>query len=363
MTIRTGHDAVSAAGLYLTWLGFRDVGRPGAGPASGIDLQATASSPRSTPAPARPRCARSRPSGSTRVGTSAAGVFFSSRGTPRRPGPRGRCRSPALRDRPDRDPAAGEQPCRRTGEHGRLNEPGRARAAGSGHPRTGPPPARHTECMRIRSARRSDLPLLQEIERAAGEPFRAPGHGLRGRRRSAPARPAGELPAGRLLLGGHRPLSTTGDRPLGYVLADPVDDALHIEQVSVDPTAARRGIGRDLIAHLCRPGSAAGHDGAHPDHLHRRAVERPVLHADRLPVLTEHELTDGLRAIRAEEAQHGLDRWPPGLHATRTVAGPRPSPVPKPAKTPPVPDTSGPLGLPDRGCQWWPLNCAHGFTP
>ncbi|MFJ9624519.1 hypothetical protein [Streptomyces sp. NPDC101181] len=40
MTIRTGQDAVSAAGLYLTWLGYHEVGRPGAGPASGIDLRA-----------------------------------------------------------------------------------------------------------------------------------------------------------------------------------------------------------------------------------------------------------------------------------------------------------------------------------
>lgn len=27
-------------------------------------------------------------------------------------------------------------------------------------------------------------------------------------------------------------------------------------------------------------------------------------------VLTDSELTDGLRKIRAEEAEHGLDRWP-----------------------------------------------------
>ncbi|MFJ4961571.1 hypothetical protein ACIP6P_03805 [Streptomyces sp. NPDC088729] len=40
MAIRGGHDAVSAAGLYLTWLGYRDVVQPGTRPASGIDLRA-----------------------------------------------------------------------------------------------------------------------------------------------------------------------------------------------------------------------------------------------------------------------------------------------------------------------------------
>ncbi|MYT92496.1 hypothetical protein GTY40_15785 [Streptomyces sp. SID8359] len=40
-TIRTGHDAVSAAALYLTWLGYREVARPRTRPAGGIDLRAT----------------------------------------------------------------------------------------------------------------------------------------------------------------------------------------------------------------------------------------------------------------------------------------------------------------------------------
>ncbi|NEE42221.1 GNAT family N-acetyltransferase, partial [Streptomyces sp. SID7982] len=58
-------------------------------------------------------------------------------------------------------------------------------------------------------------------------------------------------------------------------------------------------------------------------------------------VLAEGELTDGLRAIRAEEAQHGLDRWPRVCMRRELSPVPRPSPAPEPAKTPPVPDTSG----------------------
>ncbi|UYQ65279.1 hypothetical protein [Streptomyces peucetius] len=39
VTIRTARDAVTAAALYLKWLGFRDVLQPGVRPVSGIDLR------------------------------------------------------------------------------------------------------------------------------------------------------------------------------------------------------------------------------------------------------------------------------------------------------------------------------------
>lgn len=40
LTIRTARDAVSAAGLYLRWLGYREVSQPQGRPASRIDLRA-----------------------------------------------------------------------------------------------------------------------------------------------------------------------------------------------------------------------------------------------------------------------------------------------------------------------------------
>ncbi|KAA6199883.1 GNAT family N-acetyltransferase [Streptomyces parvus] len=198
--------------------------------------------------------------------------------------------------------------------------------------------------MRIRSARRSDLPLLQEIERAAGEPFRALGMAF----------VADDDPPPLDLLESYRqagrcwvatdPLSATGDRPLGYVLADPVDDALHIEQVSVDPAAARRGIGRDLIAHLAALAARRGMTALTLTTFTDVPWNAPYYTRIGFRVLTEHELTDGLRAIRAEEAQHGLDRWPRVCMRRELSPVPRPSPAPKPAKTPPVPDTSGAPG-------------------
>ncbi|MFJ6434158.1 GNAT family N-acetyltransferase [Streptomyces sp. NPDC091416] len=160
--------------------------------------------------------------------------------------------------------------------------------------------------MRIRPARRSDLPLLQDIERAAGEPFRTLG---------MPS-VADDDPPSLELLDGYRAAGrawvTTGpdDRPLGYLIADPVDGAAHIEQVSVHPSAARRGLGSALIDHA---GSRAAHEGLTAltlttfTHVPWNA---PYYARLGFRALTESGLTDGLRKIRAEEAEHGLDRWP-----------------------------------------------------
>lgn len=195
--------------------------------------------------------------------------------------------------------------------------------------------------MRIRSARRSDLPLLQDIERAAGEPFRALGMAF----------VADDDPPPLDLLESYRlagrcwvatdPLSATGDRPLGYVLADPVDDALHIEQVSVDPAAARRGIGRDLIAHLAAPATTRGKVALTLTTFTDVPWNAPYYARIGFRVLTERELTDGLRAIRAEEAQHGLDRWPRVCMRRELASAVRPSGATGTVRIPRMPDASG----------------------
>ncbi|MGW5065586.1 GNAT family N-acetyltransferase [Streptomyces cyaneofuscatus] len=164
--------------------------------------------------------------------------------------------------------------------------------------------------MRIRSARRSDLRLLQDIERAAGEPFRTLGMDS----------VADDDPPPLDLLESYRragrcwvatdPLSATGDRPLGYVIADPVDGALHIEQISVDPAAARRGIGRTLIDRLAALAPGQGLTALTLTTFSDVPWNAPYYARIGFRVLHDRELTDGLRTIRGEEAQHGLDRWP-----------------------------------------------------
>ncbi|MFH9606791.1 GNAT family N-acetyltransferase [Streptomyces sp. NPDC017448] len=198
--------------------------------------------------------------------------------------------------------------------------------------------------MRIRSARRSDLPVLQDIERAAGEPFRALGMAF----------VADDDPPPLDLLESYRqagrcwvatdPLSATGDRPLGYVLADPVDDALHIEQVSVDPAAARRGIGRGLIAHLAAVAARRGMTALTLTTFTDVPWNAPYYARIGFRVLREEELTDGLRTIRGEEAQHGLDRWPRVCMRRELAAVPPPKTARTVAQPQLLPDTSGASG-------------------
>ncbi|WP_395364943.1 GNAT family N-acetyltransferase [Streptomyces sp. YH02] len=162
--------------------------------------------------------------------------------------------------------------------------------------------------MRIRAAAPAELPLLQDIERAAGEPFRTLGM----------AAIADDDPLPLDVLESYRRAGRAwvavdaADRPVAYLLTDTVDGSAHIEQVSVHPDAARRGVGRALIEHLA---AAAGEQGLAALTLttftevpwnapyYARLGFRPLADSD--PALTE-----GLRAISRAEAAHGLSVWP-----------------------------------------------------
>ncbi|MFI9429044.1 GNAT family N-acetyltransferase [Streptomyces achromogenes] len=160
--------------------------------------------------------------------------------------------------------------------------------------------------MDIRSPRLSELPVLQDIERAAGQWYRETGMP-----EIAEDEPLPLDVLARYQRDGRAWVAVdAAGIPVGYLIADRVDGNFHVEQVSVHPGSARRGVGRSLLEHL------AGH---------ARSRQVPALtlttFAD-VPwnapyytrcgfrVLAESSLTPGLREIREREAAHGLDRWP-----------------------------------------------------
>jgi ribosomal protein S18 acetylase RimI-like enzyme len=102
----------------------------------------------------------------------------------------------------------------------------------------------------------------------------------------------------------------TDDEPVGYLLAEEVDGALHVEQVSVHPRAARRGVGRALLEHAATHAAAAGLAALTLTTFEDVPWNAPYYRRCGFRVLDEHEWTPGLRAIREREAAHGLDRWP-----------------------------------------------------
>ncbi|GAA1514028.1 GNAT family N-acetyltransferase [Sphaerisporangium rubeum] len=160
--------------------------------------------------------------------------------------------------------------------------------------------------MSIRVAGAGELGLLQEIERASGELFRGVGMGP-----VADDEPYPLEVLARFQGSGRAWVSVDGDdRPVAYLIAEEVDGNLHLEQVSVHPAAARRGLGRSLIEHAADHAKAAGLPALTLITFTRVPWNAPYYERCGFWGLDDSELTPGLRARRRREAELGLDRWP-----------------------------------------------------
>ncbi|MEE1940775.1 GNAT family N-acetyltransferase [Streptomyces sp. TRM 70361] len=163
--------------------------------------------------------------------------------------------------------------------------------------------------VRVRPGRDGDLPLLQEVERAAGRCFRELGMDAVADDEPPSLGTLREYAADGRLWVAADPVDPR-DRPVAYLLADPVDGNTHVEQVSVHPGSARRGIGRALIDHLARQAAARGEGALTLTTFAEVPWNAPYYERCGFRRLAHAELTPGLRAIRSREAAHGLDQWP-----------------------------------------------------
>jgi GNAT superfamily N-acetyltransferase len=158
----------------------------------------------------------------------------------------------------------------------------------------------------IRPAREDELPLLIEIERAAGAMFR--DLGMNAVADDDPGSIEELAPfqrAGRALV-----YPDKQDRPVAYLLLGAIDGYAHVEQVSVHPSHGRRGIGRQLIEAADR--WACEHDLAGLALTTYARVPWNAPYYERLGFQTwpDPEVPPGLQAVREHEAQRGLDAWP-----------------------------------------------------
>ncbi|MEB8336447.1 GNAT family N-acetyltransferase [Streptomyces endophyticus] len=160
--------------------------------------------------------------------------------------------------------------------------------------------------MIIRSAEPADLPRLQAIETAAGEIFRTVAMDA-----VADDAPPTIAALERYRRAGHAWVAAedTGT-VIAYLVAEAVDGALHVEQVTVHPDAARRGVGQTLIARTADCARNQGLTGLTLTTFADVPWNAPYYERLGFRRLSGAELTPGLRAIRAAEAEHGLDRWP-----------------------------------------------------
>ncbi|MFG3703667.1 GNAT family N-acetyltransferase [Micromonospora sp. NPDC047670] len=160
--------------------------------------------------------------------------------------------------------------------------------------------------MRIRAVRQTELSVLRDIERAAGECFRDVG--MPEIADDEPLPPdvlARYQQAGRAWVA-----ADATDVPVGYLIADVVDGNLHVEQVSVHPHSARRGVGRRLLDHLADRATATGVPALTLTTFADVPWNAPYYARCGFLTLDDSDLTPGLRAVREREAAHGLDRWP-----------------------------------------------------
>jgi GNAT superfamily N-acetyltransferase len=157
----------------------------------------------------------------------------------------------------------------------------------------------------IRPLAADELTTVQQIENAAGRPFAEIGmHEI-----------ANDAPPDRARLEVYQAdgrawmLVDDGDTPIGFVLVDVVDGAAHIEQVSIHPDQARRGLGRLLIDHVADWARDRGLSGLTLTTFEQVAWNGPYYERLGFIAVPPAEQGPQLRAIREHEAAIGLDRW------------------------------------------------------
>jgi GNAT superfamily N-acetyltransferase len=158
----------------------------------------------------------------------------------------------------------------------------------------------------IRVARPDDLALLLAIEQAAGQSFRSLGMDL-----VADDDPGTVDELARYAECGRAFVSVDAhDRPAGYLLLNVVDEAAHVDQVSVHPDHTRQGIGRALIEQAMTWARSQGLAAVTLTTFVEVPWNGPYYERLGFSYLAGHDETPGLRAIREAERRAGLDAWP-----------------------------------------------------
>lgn len=158
----------------------------------------------------------------------------------------------------------------------------------------------------IRSATVTDIPALREIEVRAGRPFAEAGMAAVADDEPLPVETLGEF-----VLDARAWVWDPGDgTPVGYLIASVVDGTAHTDQVSVLPELRGSGIGRRLIDRAVRWAGDAGSPAITLTTFTEVPWNGPYYRRLGFRYLDPSEETPRLRALRAAEAAHGLDRWP-----------------------------------------------------
>lgn len=174
----------------------------------------------------------------------------------------------------------------------------------------------------------ADFRAVQDLERAAGEIFRQAGMAS-----IADDKPFTDaelaafaasgwawvltVPVGGAALvpgeedaGGENASEDHAPEVAGYAVGEVVDGAAHLEQLSVDPRHGRQGLGARLLEHFRAEARDRGLRRATLTTFSEIPWNASYYARLGFAVLPQTEWGPELRAKVAEEAAHGLDRWP-----------------------------------------------------
>lgn len=159
-----------------------------------------------------------------------------------------------------------------------------------------------------RQALLRDIPLIRDLERRAGEPFRALGLDS-----IADDEPPGEEELAGPVAEGEIRVIDEG-RPDGRLSAWlwllPLDDGLHIEQVSVDPEHRGRGLGSGLVRWALAHAAERGLPEVTLTTFADVPWNGPLYRRLGFRVVGKDEMKPQLRLIREVERDLGLDVLP-----------------------------------------------------
>jgi predicted N-acetyltransferase YhbS len=155
----------------------------------------------------------------------------------------------------------------------------------------------------IRLARIDELPLLREIERAAGELFAQIGLGQVAEDEPLPL----DFLRAQQRLGLVWVVADENDRPVGSAATRELDGALHIEEISVHPAHGRRRLGKRLIETLCDWAGRQGYTAVTLSTFRDVPWNAPYYARIEFRALEESELSEGLSALLDQEKQE----WSP----------------------------------------------------
>ncbi len=152
----------------------------------------------------------------------------------------------------------------------------------------------------------ADLIVIQQIERRAGEVFRTVG--MAQIADDEPVTAADFAPF--LRTDGAWVALDDHDQVIGYLLVEQLDEAAHIEQVTVHPAAARHGIGAGLIDRAGAWAAGRGLGSLTLTTFSEVGWNAPYYLRLGFTIIEPAEQGPALARRVADEAAGGLARWP-----------------------------------------------------